>query len=285
MFRVAVAFVIAFVAGAVPLTAQHAIAAAERIESGADGDIPSYRIAYIKAEGGDWTDWTAPCWSNIEALYIDHFHRRSDQHRPTVDVKVRRDTDALYVIYRVRDEYVVAIHTEPQSNVSQDSCVEFFVQPTTFGGYFNFEMNCIGAIRAEHRPDSTFILDSDPQVHGLDSEDLKQIEVVSSLIEPIPRQSTEPAIWMLAIRIPFNVFKRYVGPLEMDEGATWRANFYKCADGSSRPHWASWAPLGKVLNFHAPERFGVLIFERPHDQGVVERTQDDASVTEEDGQS
>ena len=41
----------------------------------------------------------------------------------------------------------------------------------------------------------------------------------------------------------------------------WRGNAFKCADETSHPHWASWAPIGEALNFHAPGWFGDLDFE------------------------
>ena len=37
-------------------------------------------------------------------------------------------------------------------------------------------------------------------------------------------------------------------------------NFFKCADDSSHPHWASWAPIGEALNFHQPQYFAPLRF-------------------------
>ncbi|MEW6117215.1 MAG: carbohydrate-binding family 9-like protein, partial [Nitrospirota bacterium] len=40
----------------------------------------------------------------------------------------------------------------------------------------------------------------------------------------------------------------------------WRANFYKCGDATSHPHWASWAPV-EALNFHLPHCFGTICFE------------------------
>ena len=41
----------------------------------------------------------------------------------------------------------------------------------------------------------------------------------------------------------------------------WFDTFFKCADESSHPHWASWSPLGAELNFHTPEYFQELYFE------------------------
>jgi len=46
-------------------------------------------------------------------------------------------------------------------------------------------------------------------------------------------------------------------------GTEWRANCFKCADETSHPHWASWAPIGEALNFHQPQYFGVFHFAQP----------------------
>ncbi|MBO4512195.1 MAG: hypothetical protein J5746_05485, partial [Victivallales bacterium] len=40
----------------------------------------------------------------------------------------------------------------------------------------------------------------------------------------------------------------------------WTANFYKCADQTSHPHWITWAPL-TVTNYHQPNQFQALILE------------------------
>jgi hypothetical protein len=45
-------------------------------------------------------------------------------------------------------------------------------------------------------------------------------------------------------------------------GVTWRANFYKCADKTSHPHWLTWAPVNYPKpKFHLPEYFGRIEFE------------------------
>ena len=45
-------------------------------------------------------------------------------------------------------------------------------------------------------------------------------------------------------------------------GVTWRANFYKCADHTSHPHWLSWSVIGSgKFEFHVPEYFGTLEFK------------------------
>jgi len=43
---------------------------------------------------------------------------------------------------------------------------------------------------------------------------------------------------------------------------SWLANAYKCADGTSSPHWLTWASVDwDGANFHLPQFFGELAFE------------------------
>jgi hypothetical protein len=69
-----------------------------------------------------------------------------------------------------------------------------------------------------------------------------------------------PTEWFLGFFIPFSLLEKYAGQIGDLHGQTWRANFYKCADGSSHPHWASWTELPEK-NFHLPEHFGEIVFE------------------------
>ena len=68
-----------------------------------------------------------------------------------------------------------------------------------------------------------------------------------------------PTIWVIEYAIPLDLFSRYAGPLGDLAGQAWRANFYKCGDRTSHPHWAAWSPVDR-LDFHMPECFGVLVF-------------------------
>ena len=70
---------------------------------------------------------------------------------------------------------------------------------------------------------------------------------------------TAKKTWQLVFRIPFALLAQYSGSLSIEKGAVWRANFYKCGDETSHPHWASWRPVD-ALNFHLPRCFGYLQF-------------------------
>ncbi len=215
------------------------------------------RVAEAPSLGAAWDD---PVWESARTGAVDGFHVRSADHRPDVRFRMVHNDQGLHLIFRVDDQYVRAVHTEYQDPVCTDSCVEFFVQPLGIGGYFNFETNCIGTkhisfIENHRRLDEGFA-----QWEPLSPELGQRVEVATSLSGPIDPEISEPLCWTLQMRIPVALFEAYFGPLGPLSGQSWRANFYKCGDHTSRPHWASWAPIGSELNFHQPERFGGIHF-------------------------
>ena len=88
----------------------------------------------------------------------------------------------------------------------------------------------------------------------------KKIKVFHSMPVAVDPEITEPVDWFLEVYIPFSVIENNVGSLGNIEKSRWRANFYKCGDETSHPHWASWSPVDE-LNFHLPRCFGTLAFE------------------------
>jgi hypothetical protein len=76
------------------------------------------------------------------------------------------------------------------------------------------------------------------------------------MIEPEIKEETE---WYLGFFFPFHLIAKYAGELGELSGKEWTANFYKCGDKTSHPHWASWNPVSE-LNFHLPECFGRIKF-------------------------
>ncbi|MBO7566063.1 MAG: hypothetical protein J6T60_03070, partial [Bacteroidales bacterium] len=57
--------------------------------------------------------------------------------------------------------------------------------------------------------------------------------------------------------LPMAALEPYCGAIPSLDDATWRGNFYKCADHSSHPHWLTWNPVS-VLNFHLPDCFAEI---------------------------
>ncbi|MCU0608666.1 MAG: carbohydrate-binding family 9-like protein, partial [Chitinispirillaceae bacterium] len=145
------------------------------------------------------------------------------------------------------------------SDVWKDSCVEWFVQPGADTGYFNFEVNCCGTLLVSYNRimvrDKARVKYSAPVLPDTG----KQIKVFHSLSCPLKKEIIEPVRWIVELGVPLSFFEVFAGPLGKLQGSLWRANFNKCADESSQPHWATWSPVSEK-NFHRPEDFGEMTF-------------------------
>ncbi|MEW6750677.1 MAG: carbohydrate-binding family 9-like protein [Candidatus Latescibacterota bacterium] len=72
-------------------------------------------------------------------------------------------------------------------------------------------------------------------------------------VEP---EIAEPTTWVVEYHVPFALLATYFGAAAPRAGTAWRANFYKCGDHTSHPHWGSWAPVATPRpNFHQPDSF------------------------------
>jgi len=202
----------------------------------------------------------SPVWQQAEEARIDQFHAASSSHRPDTRARLLYDAANLYLCFRVEDCHVVAKYTQFQDPVWRDSCVEFFVQPRPSGGYFNFEMNCGGALLSCYIEDPTRTPDGFVKFTRLAPAHREQIRITHSLPSTVMPEQPGPLVWQIGCQIPLAVLEDFTGPLGPLAGQSWRGNFYKCADDSSHPHWASWAPIGEVLNFHQPPCFAPLRF-------------------------
>lgn len=78
-----------------------------------------------------------------------------------------------------------------------------------------------------------------------------------------PKVSLRPGGWEITYQIPYSFIRRFFPTFEATPGKTIRANFYKCGDLTSRPHYLAWNSItrsGDCL-FHTPEEFGLLRFK------------------------
>jgi hypothetical protein len=77
--------------------------------------------------------------------------------------------------------------------------------------------------------------------------------------KPFPERRGQQE-WSLTVAIPVSVFIWHT--VENLEGREFGANFYKCGDGLTQPHYLSWNPvLSAEPDFHRPESFGIIGFE------------------------
>lgn len=169
-------------------------------------------------------------------------------YRPLTVFMTAHSSTMLYIDFFVRCNYLRAENYENQSPVSDDSCVEFFVEPTGKLPYWNFEFNCIGTVNASHRSER-----KNPT--RLTDEQLARIERYPSCGTRPFRELEGLFTWNLLVGIPLDLLGvEYKGePIEM------RGNFYKCASAASQPHFLSWNEIQTDKpDFHQPDFFGKI---------------------------
>lgn len=222
-------------------------------------DQPQYEVRLARLRPELAGQWDGPAWAQAEPLQVACFRPESSAHHPATAARLLHDDEALYGIFLVHDHYVRCRFTHFQDPVWRDSCVEFFVQPDGAGPYFNFEFACGGAFLAH--------CVTNPRRSGgklagftpLAESDASAVRVYHSLPARVEPEIGQPVTWLLEFAIPLALLAKYAEFSQPAAGRTWRANFYKCAEENSHPHWAAWAPVDE-LNFHLPRCFGTLRF-------------------------
>lgn len=203
-------------------------------------------------------DWNGDGYKNADILNLTKFMGAKPEHFPKVQTKLLYDNENIYVFFKVDDQYVKAAYNKLHDPVCRDSCVEFFFTPSEdiSKGYFNVEINCGGTmlmfhqtVRNENRVD-------------ISEDDCKKIKISTSMPKLVDPEIIKPITWTLKYALPIEILENYAKIEKPAQGIKWRANFYKCADSTSHPHWLTWAKVEKPKpDFHRPEFFGTIIFD------------------------
>jgi hypothetical protein len=222
--------------------------------------MPRYTVRKTQVEPPLSAEWRDPAWAGAETLEVAHFRPEGSEHRPATHARLLYDDEAIHGIFHVADRFVRCVHARHNDPVCRDSAVEFFVQSRRDRGYLNFEFNCGGALLAYYITDHRRVGDGFAAYTPLPESDGAQVLRRSSLPSVVEPEMPGPVEWTLQFRIPHALLEKYAGPTGELSGQRWRANFYKCGDETSHPHWAAWSPVSE-LNFHLPECFGEIRFE------------------------
>jgi len=217
-----------------------------------------YKMARLSEPMAIDANWDKPAWQNIQPLQLGNFVGNEPEHRPQTQTKLAYDSEAIYIIFQVRDQYVRSIWQNYQEDVWQDSCVEFFFKPNNdrSENYFNLEMNCGGT--------ALFAYQTGPRQGEIriPESEYKAITVAHSMPKLVDPEITDPTTWTVEYRLPLAVLGKYCAVESPAPGVTWKANFYKIANETSHPHYLTWAPLDiQKVEFHLPQFFGTLEFE------------------------
>jgi hypothetical protein len=184
----------------------------------------------------------------IEEINWDDFN-----YKPDVKLAIGYTGNEILLKYYITEKHFKAEKIRSNQIVCEDSCVEFFVSPADDGIYYNMEFNGIGTCLLGAGTARKNSEKADPEI-------ISRIRRKTSLgNNPISEREGRIS-WTITIAIPPNVFFRH--KIKKLGGSTFRANFYKCGDKLTVPHYVTWNPVGTSKpDFHQPDFFGILKFQ------------------------
>ena len=185
---------------------------------------------------------------------IDEINCGEFKYRPDIKFTIGYTDNEILLKYYITEDYFKAEKTVTNQMVCEDSCVEFFVSPADDGTYYNMEFNGIGTCLLGSGISRANSVKTDP---GIISNIRRQASPGS---DPISERKGRFS-WTITIAIPPSVFFHH--KIKELKGKTFRANFYKCGDKLSVPHYLTWNPVvTSTPDFHQPDFFGILKFQQ-----------------------
>ncbi|MCA9117464.1 MAG: 6-bladed beta-propeller, partial [Planctomycetaceae bacterium] len=206
-------------------------------------------------------------WQNAATFGDFHFPWWKEGKKEQTVARMLWDDKHLYVAYDCRDAHVSAVHTEHDSKVYLDDCVELFTAPNPERPleYFNIEMNVNRAVLDRHHPDGP----GKPQTPNWTAEG---IQIATRVDGTLNDDSDTDRGWVLEVAIPFACFEPATGRAHPRDGDVWHLNLNRLG-GKTNPQHSQWSP-GKTEQpaFHTPETFGRVTFsaKTPAEQALAE---------------
>ncbi|RIX51217.1 hypothetical protein D3P08_17245 [Paenibacillus nanensis] len=199
---------------------------------------------------------THGAWENDRdgsELAVRHYKWMPAHHAIKVRAALSYTPDELQISFRAYEDSPLIRFTRHNDMVYKDSCVECFLQPAPHADarYLNLEMNAAGTLRigiGTGRHDRDY----------LELEDLPPMHIRTEL--GLRDEATGETYWTARLRIPMKWLESLFPDFRPVPGAKLRANFYKCGDETSRPHYGSWSAVySDTPDFHLSEDFGWLL--------------------------
>lgn len=191
--------------------------------------------------------------SSTEFQSIETINWAEYPYKPEVRFKIAYCQNQILLKYYVKEETILAKEIKINGDVYKDSCVEFFISTQKDRPYYNFEFNCIGIPSVGYGQARENRVSINPEI-------LKLIKTKSSLGNQPFEEKTGGYQWEMMIIIPKECLT-YDKDIEL-KGLHAKANFYKCGDETSKPHFVTWNPIHtKSPDYHQPTYFGVIGFE------------------------
>jgi len=179
---------------------------------------------------------------------IDHSPWPAFPQEPKTSFTIAHIEDAILLKFYVTEHDPRITFYTANDPVYKDSCVEFFISWDAGQNYYNLESNAIGTCLIGYGPGRE---NRTALSHG----QIQSIGHYSSL----PPQDEPGTGWSLTLKIPLEIFIHdSITTLSATQA---KANFYKCGDECTAPHYLAWNNITTPNpDFHQSRFFGDLLF-------------------------
>jgi len=193
-------------------------------------------------------------WQRIEEIKIKDYLWMQNNYKPEVIVKACYSDKYIYLRFLVFEQKIAVRYLNAGDPVFKDTCVEFFINlfPRETEQYFNIEMNAIGTIKMGYgiKRNRSY----------LTASDLNEMKIVTSIKHPVTGLHGSD-YWKLYCAIPIKLLEKISKKKFNADDAI--GNFYKCGDETEFKHYGMWNLIeNSKPDFHLPEYFGKIIFEK-----------------------
>lgn len=194
-------------------------------------------------------------WEGVPSVGDFTFPWWEEGKKEQTVAKMLWDDKYLYVSYRCQDAHIWAEHTERDSAVWLDDCVEVFTAPNPDqpDNYFNIEMNVRGFFLDQHHPNG-------PGEELTEEWNASGVKIATSIDGTLNDDSDIDSSWILEAAIPFENFSNVAKNTPPEPGDVWNLNLNRLG-GKTNAQFSQWcASSTKEPQFHAPRDFGRVVF-------------------------
>lgn len=218
----------------------------------ADQTLKSYEISFTESAIRIDGQLDEGAWKSVSPVDDFQFPWWTAGKKEKTKAKLLWDDQYLYVSFVCEDAHIWAEHTERDSPVYKDDCVEVFTSPNpdNLKDYFNIEMNVKGVSLDYQHPDGPGSkIPWDPE-----------IKIATSIVGTLNDDSDTDNLWTLEAAIPFAAFSHVAKNTRPQPGDQWRLNLHRLGGQTNFQH-SQWNPaVSEKVLFHAPEFFGKVTF-------------------------
>ncbi len=193
-------------------------------------------------------------WNNVDYALISNYPWDDNGYKPEVRVRAIYTNKGISVCFESFETKIKAEYTQQNDPVYNDSCVEFYVNPSpeTDNRYMSFEINSIGTISVgigTTNSDREKVYVEDPVgFYGIKASETKESV-----------QNYHKDCWAVSFTVPYELLDKYYTGLDFKTGKVFKGNFNKIGSMPAK-HYGCWNKIeNDIPKFHLPQYFGDMI--------------------------